>query len=232
MKKFYEGVLSATCCAALLITTQAKAIDLTDLDAKQGYSIGYQLGGDFKAKEISINPEALLAGVADAMSGHTPPALSQDQMAQVLMDLRKRVDEKRRALVQKAVEENKAAEVKFLVENGAKEGVTTLPSGLQYKIVKEGDGPKPSATSSVTVNYRGTLPDGSEFDSSYKSGKPASFPVNRVIAGWTEALQLMQVGSKWTLYVPAALAYGERGAAPMIGPNQLLIFEVELLSIE
>lgn len=231
MKNFLKAVVTATSCVVVLSTVEASAIDLTDVAAKQGYSIGYQLGGDFRAKEIVISPEALATGVADAMAGSSP-SLTQEQMSQVLMELQKRVEEKRKAMFQKIAEDNKAAEKIFLAENGSKEGVVVLPSGLQYKIVKKGEGQKPSATASVTVNYRGTLPDGTEFDSSYKREKPATFPVNRVISGWTEALQLMPVGSKWILYVPAALGYGERGSAPKIGPNQALVFEVELLAVE
>ena len=127
---------------------------------------------------------------------------------------------------------NKKEGTAFLAANKAKQGVTTLPSGLQYKIEKEGTGPKPAASDTVVCNYRGTLIDGKEFDSSYKRGQPASFPVSGVIKGWTEALQLMPVGSKWDLYVPAELAYGDRGAGPDIGPGATLIFEVELLSIQ
>lgn len=119
----------------------------------------------------------------------------------------------------------------FLQTNKAKPGVVTLPDGLQYKVIKQGTGPTPTANDTVTVNYKGTLIDGTEFDSSYKRHEPASFPVNAVIPGWTEALQLMKVGAVWELYIPAALAYGERGAPPAIGPNQTLIFQVELLSI-
>ena len=121
---------------------------------------------------------------------------------------------------------------KFLMENKAKEGVKTLPSGLQYKVIKDGDGKTPTLTDTVSTHYRGTLLDGSEFDSSYKRNKPAEFPVSGVIKGWTEALQLMKEGAKWTLYVPAKLAYGERGFPPVIGPNETLIFEIELLKVK
>ena len=127
---------------------------------------------------------------------------------------------------------NKTEGETFLAANKNKEGVVTLPSGLQYKILKAGTGPKPTASDSVVCNYRGTLVNGTEFDSSYKRGQPATFPVNGVIKGWTEALQLMPVGSKWQLFIPAQLAYGERGAGPDIGPNATLIFEIELLSIQ
>ena len=130
------------------------------------------------------------------------------------------------------MEPNKKAGDAFLAANKTKEGVVTLPSGLQYKILKEGTGPKPTPADSVVCNYRGTLIDGKEFDSSYKRGQPATFPVGQVIKGWTEALQLMPVGSKWQLFVPADLAYGDRGAGPDIGPGSTLIFEVELISIK
>jgi FKBP-type peptidyl-prolyl cis-trans isomerase FklB len=138
---------------------------------------------------------------------------------------------KREQAGKEAGAKNKVEGEAFLAENGKKEGVVTLPDGLQYKILKEGDGAKPKATDTVTVHYRGTLISGTEFDSSYKRKEPVSFPVNGVIAGWTEALQLMKVGSKWQLFIPSTLAYGERGAGPDLGPNATLIFEVELISI-
>jgi FKBP-type peptidyl-prolyl cis-trans isomerase len=150
-------------------------------------------------------------------------------MTTLQADVRRKQEEK----MQAATEVNKKEGEAFLAANKNKEGVVTLPSGLQYKILKEGAGPKPTATDSVVCNYRGTLLDGTEFDSSYKRGQPVTFPVNRVIKGWTEALQLMPVGSKWQLFVPAELAYGPRGGAGgAIGPNATLIFEVELISIE
>lgn len=128
-------------------------------------------------------------------------------------------------------DKNKTAGDAFLAANKLKPGVVTLPDGLQYKVIKDGTGPKPTASDTVKVNYAGTLIDGTEFDSSYKRGQPASFPVNGVIPGWTEALQLMKVGSTWELYIPASLAYGANGAPPIIGPNQTLIFKVELLDV-
>lgn len=231
MRNLWMAVLVVVGSVGVVGAGSARAMDLPEQSDKQGYSIGYQLGADFKAKEIVINPDALLAGIKDATAG-AEAALTQEQMHQVMADLQKQVEEKRRAQLLKDAEVNKLAGEKFLAENGAKEGVVTLESGLQYKIITAGEGAKPTATSSVNVNYRGTLLDGTEFDSSYKRGKAVTFPVNRVIPGWTEALQLMPVGSKWQLYIPAALAYGERGSAPKIGPNQTLIFEVELLSIQ
>jgi FKBP-type peptidyl-prolyl cis-trans isomerase FklB len=140
--------------------------------------------------------------------------------------------EKQQAKMQVAGDANKKEGEAFLADNKSKEGVVALPSGLQYKVLKEGNGPKPTATDSVVCNYRGTLINGTEFDSSTKHGGPATFPVNGVIKGWTEALQLMPVGSKWQLFVPSDLAYAERGAGADIGPNATLIFEVELVSIQ
>jgi len=139
---------------------------------------------------------------------------------------------KQQAKATEASDTNKQVGQKFLAANKAKEGVVTLPSGLQYKIIKQGDGPKPTASDTVVTNYRGTLIDGTEFDSSYKRGEPATFPVGQVIKGWTEALQLMPVGSKWQLYIPSDLAYGERSPGGEIGPNSTLIFDIELLSIQ
>jgi FKBP-type peptidyl-prolyl cis-trans isomerase FklB len=149
-------------------------------------------------------------------------------MTALQADMRKKQGEK----MQQLAETNKKAGEDFLAANKAKEGVVTLPSGLQYKILTAGNGPKPVVTDSVVCNYKGTLLDNTEFDSSYKRGQPATFPVGQVIKGWTEALQLMPVGSKWQLFIPSDLAYGPRGSAPTIGPNSTLIFEVELLSIK
>jgi FKBP-type peptidyl-prolyl cis-trans isomerase FklB len=148
------------------------------------------------------------------------------------MQLQEETRKKQAEKAQQMGAANKTEGETFLAANKNKEGVITLPSGLQYKILQAGTGPKPAATDSVVCNYRGTLINGTEFDSSYKRGQPATFPVNGVIKGWTEALQLMPVGSKWQLFVPAQLAYGDRGAGADIGPNATLIFEVELLSIQ
>ena len=148
------------------------------------------------------------------------------------MEVQKQMQAKQQEKLKEAGDANKKEGEAFLAANKGKEGVVILPSGLQYKILKEGAGPKPTASDSVVCNYRGTLINGAEFDSSYKRGQPATFPVSGVIKGWTEALQLMAVGSKWQLFIPSELAYGERGAGADIGPSSTLIFEVELLSIE
>jgi FKBP-type peptidyl-prolyl cis-trans isomerase FklB len=139
---------------------------------------------------------------------------------------------KQQELAKMAGEKNQKEGEAFLAENKKKEGVITLPSGLQYKVIKAGSGNKPKATDTVTVHYQGTLVNGTEFDSSYRRGQPVSFPVNGVIPGWTEALQLMEAGAKWQIVIPSNLAYGDRGAGPQIGPNATLIFEIELISIQ
>ncbi len=231
MRKIGLAVLVAVLVCTTATAAETKKVDLTTKAAKQGYAIGYQLGSDFKAKSIEVDTQAMAAGVTAAMKA-TTPEMKPEEIHAVLSDVQKQVDAARREAFMKKAEENKKDGEKFLAENGKKAGVTTLPSGLQYKIIKKGDGPKPTATSKVTVNYRGTLPDGTEFDNSYKRGQPVTFQVDRVVKGWTEALQLMPTGSKWMLYLPASLAYGERGAPPRIGPNQVLVFEVELLKID
>jgi FKBP-type peptidyl-prolyl cis-trans isomerase FklB len=231
MRNSLVVLIGLFCCFGFYFAEEVKAVELTAQADKQGYSIGYQLGADFLAKKIQVNPESLAAGMKEAMAG-AEPSIDKEQMRVVLAELQKQVEETRRLQFNKLADDNKLAGEKFLAENRAKEGVTTLASGLQYKIIKAGEGKTPTADSKVTVNYRGALVDGTEFDSSYQRGQAATFPVNRVIAGWTEALQLMPVGSKWLLYVPSAIGYGERGNPPRIGPNQALVFEVELLSFE
>jgi FKBP-type peptidyl-prolyl cis-trans isomerase FklB len=167
----------------------------------------------------------------DALAGGKM-LLSEEEERAVLTELQADMRKKQQEKMQQAAEANKKEGDAFLTANKGKDGVVTLPSGLQYKIITSGTGPKPSASDSVVCNYRGTLIDGKEFDSSYKRGQPATFPVSGVIKGWTEALQLMPVGSKWQLFVPSDLAYGERGQGGDIGPNATLVFEVELISIE
>jgi FKBP-type peptidyl-prolyl cis-trans isomerase len=198
---------------------------------KISYSVGYQVGGDFKRQGVELNPKLFLKGVQDAMSG-AKPQMTPQEMNQTLVDLKKKIvaDERkdRQAKAQKALAEGEA----FLAANGKKEGVVTLPTGLQYKVVREGSGASPKATDNVTVNYRGTLVDGTEFDSSYKRNKPAAFRVDRVIPGWTQALTMMKTGAKWQLFIPAKLGYGEHGAGTKIPPGSTLIFDVELVSVQ
>jgi FKBP-type peptidyl-prolyl cis-trans isomerase len=202
----------------------------TDKD-KASYAIGVNIGKQMRKDTVDVDPVIISRGMKDAIAGGKL-LLTDDEMKIALTKLSGELRAKQEAAMQKAGEANKKAGDDFLAQNKTKEGVVALPDGLQYKILKQGTGPKPTASDSVVCNYRGTLLDGIEFDSSYKRGQPATFPVSGVIKGWTEAVQLMPVGSKWQLFLPADLAYGNRGAGPDIGPNATLIFEVELLSIQ
>ena len=208
---------------------QASSAQLKDLKDKVSYSIGLNIGFNFKKQNVDLNTDALLAGVKDALSGK-PPLLTEAQVRETMTTFSKEMADKQHQVGEK----NKAEGEKFLAENKNKPGVKTTASGLQYQVIdgKEGSGPSPGAGDTVTVNYRGTLIDGTEFDSSYKRGEPATFPVSGVIKGWTEALQMMKKGAKYKLFIPANLAYGERAMPPDIGANSTLIFEVELLDIK
>jgi FKBP-type peptidyl-prolyl cis-trans isomerase FklB len=198
---------------------------------KVSYAIGVNIGKSMRKDTVDIDPAIFSRGMKDALAGGKL-LLTDDEMKAALTKLQSDLRSKQEEAMQKAGEINKKTGEDFLAQNKTKEGVVALPDGLQYKILKEGTGPKPTATDTVVCNYRGTLIDGTEFDSSYKRGQPATFPVSGVIKGWTEAVQLMPVGSKWQVFLPADLAYGNRGAGQDIGPNATLIFEVELLSIQ
>jgi len=200
-------------------------------EAKTAYALGAQIGQSLKRMGVEIDFDGFVKGMKDSL-GEGPLALSEDEMRNLQMEFRKNAAAKQQEQMQKDAEENLAKQKEYMDANGKKEGVVTLPSGLQYRVITEGTGAIPTATDQVKVNYRGTLVDGTEFDSSYSRGEPATFPVRGVIPGWTEALQLMPVGSKWELVIPGDLAYGMRGGAGgKIGPNAMLIFEVELLDI-
>lgn len=194
------------------------------------YAIGMTLGHNFQAQGVDVDPAMLLRGIKDQQGGTT--LLTPQEMHETLMEFQKTLVEKQRQMREEAAATNKIAGEKFLAGNKTKPGVVTLPDGLQYLVITNGDGAKPVPGDIVTVNYRGTLVDGKEFDSSYSRGKPAQFPVTGVIPGWTEALTNMNVGSKWEIFVPSDLAYGPAGRPPVIMPNSTLIFEVELLSTE
>jgi FKBP-type peptidyl-prolyl cis-trans isomerase FklB len=214
------------------VAKKPTVLTLTTQKQKASYAIGLNIGKSMHKDSVDVDPNILLRGMKDGLAGNKP-LLTDDEaraaMVALQADLRKKGEEK--MLIQG--EANKKEGDAFLAENKSKEGVVTLPSGLQYKILKEGTGPKPAATDSVVCNYKGTLLDNTEFDSSYKRGQPATFPVSGVIKGWTEALQLMPVGSKWQLFIPPDLAYGTRGGpGGGIGPNATLVFEVELMSIQ
>lgn len=197
--------------------------------AKASYAIGFQFGGQLKRAGADIDQASFLKGMDDAMKGN-PSAYTDEELKAAMEGFRQAATKKMQEEMKKKSEDNAAAEQAFLAENAKKEGVVSLPSGLQYKIITEGTGKTPVATDRVKVNYKGTLLDGTEFDSSYARQRPAEFQVDKVIPGWTEGLQLMKEGSKWELYIPSKLAYGPQGP-PKIGPNAMLIFEVELLEV-
>jgi FKBP-type peptidyl-prolyl cis-trans isomerase FklB len=218
----------------LLLAGQVNAAEnpvLKSQKDKISYIIGVDLGTNFRKQEIVIDPDILVRGVNDGISD-AKPLLSEQEVRDTLAGFQAEMTAKQMELAQKRGAKNKKEGEAFLAENQKKEGVKTLPSGLQYKIMKPGAGTSPKLTDEVTVHYIGTLIDGTEFDSSARRGKPETLPVNGVIPGWTEALQLMQVGAKWQLFVPSNLAYAERGAGREIGPNAVIIFEIELISIQ
>jgi FKBP-type peptidyl-prolyl cis-trans isomerase FklB len=223
---------STTAKKAPVTTRSTTALALKTQKDKASYALGMKIGSDLRKQGVnaSVDPAVAARGFKDALAG-TKSQLTDDEVRAALTQLQSQVRDKQMA---KAHEEGGAAHKageEFLAANKGKEGVVTLPSGMQYKILTAGSGPKPTASDTVSCNYKGTLLNGKEFDSSYKRGHPETFPVGGVIKGWTEALLLMPVGSKWQLFIPADLAYGDRGAGGDIGPGETLIFEVELLSI-
>ncbi len=226
--------LAAVAAVGLMVSSTMATANVTSLKNdtdKLSYSIGSDLGKNFKRQSIDINPTVMAQGISDAM-GHGKPLLTDDQMKEVLTKFQKDIMAKRATEMGKKSAENLAVGTKFLTENKAKEGVVALPSGLQYKIIKNGTGAKPTKEDTVTVEYTGHLISGEVFDSTEKTGKPATFKLSQVIPGWTEALQLMPAGSTWEIYVPATLAYGDRSVGGPIGPNETLIFNIHLISVE
>ncbi len=209
----------------------AEKVELKDQKAKISYVIGLSVGKNFKQQTIDIDLDTFARGFQDGLSGGDP-SLSEAEMREVMTGFQTELKTRQEEKTKQAAEKNKKEGGAFLAENKKKDGVVTLPSGLQYKILQEGTGPSPQLSDTVVTHYRGTLIDGTEFDSSSKQGQPATFRLDGVIKGWTEALQLMKVGSKWQLFIPSDLAYGERGAGSVIGPNSALIFDIELVSIE
>jgi len=207
------------------------SLELKTEKDKASYALGMNIGQGLKKQTDNLDPAIVQRGMKDALSGNKM-LMTEDEAKSAWTTFQVSMRKKQEQEALQLADTNKKEGDAFLAENKTKTGVVTLPSGLQYKILTEGTGPKPAATDSVVCNYKGTLLDGTEFDSSAKHGGPATFPVSGVIKGWTEALQLMAVGSKWELFVPADLAYGQRGAGAGIGPNSTLIFEVELVSIK
>ena len=235
----------AVALCLVLVAGQARAagdVGIKTEKQKLSYSIGVNAGHSMKeslkTQSIDVDPVVLLKGLNDGITD-AKQQMGEEEMKKILEDLQKTLMAKQQEQAAKQQEQAKVVSEKnkkdgdaFLAANKKKDGVITMPSGLQYKVLVAGKGKSPKATDTVTVNYKGTLIDGTEFDSSYKRGKPASFPLNQVIPGWTEAVQLMKEGAKWELYIPSSLAYGERGAGANIGGNATLIFEIELLSIK
>jgi FKBP-type peptidyl-prolyl cis-trans isomerase FklB len=222
-------ILLAAFCSALfsMPLLAEEAVKIEDENARINYSVGFQVGGDFRRQGIELDPEVVAKGVEDALSGNTP-LLTPAEMRKELTGLQRRASARQRARAEQAAEAQRQAGRAFLEANKTKKGVQTTASGLQYKIIRKGSGRSPSGQDSVRVHYRGTRVDGTEFDSSYKRGTPAEFRLDRVIKGWTEGLQLMKEGAMYELYIPPELAYGNRGRLA----NQMLIFEIELLEVK
>lgn len=211
-------------------STAPAEVALEDTNQRLSYGIAYGLGQRMAADSVPMDVPAFTAGLQDALDG-AEPRMTEEEIQQEMMAYQQRAMEEQQALAAAAAEANQAAAEAFLAENAAREGVVVTESGLQYEVIEAGEGASPGPEDTVEVHYRGTLVDGTEFDSSYARGETVSFGVGQVIAGWTEALQLMAPGAKWNLYIPADLAYGPGGAGNLIGPNAALVFEVELISV-
>lgn len=226
MKKLFAVLILLSILPAVVLASG----ELTTDQEKLGYAIGMNIGMNMKQQQLEVDPEQLAAGLLASLKGDET-VLSTEEMAQILTEFQqKKQMEQMAAMAAEAAKNEKLAQ-QYLENNAKQDGVVTLESGLQYKVLVEGNGATPTAESTVQVHYRGTLVDGTEFDSSYQRGEPVSFPVNGVIPGWTEALQLMKEGDKWQLVIPPQLAYAEQGAPPVIPPNSALVFEVELLKV-
>ena len=227
-------ILLLTCACLILMSCQGNTqqqVSLKSTKDSVSYSLGMDIGKNMKAQKLDVDAAIIAKGMQDYIDS-THLMLTPDQSTQVLTAWRMELMKKQQAEAAVKGEQAKKDGEKFLAENGKKEGVKTTASGLQYKVDKMGTGPKPTADQTVTINYKGTLLDGTEFDNSFKRGEPTTYPVNRFAPGFAEGLQLMPVGSKFTLYIPSALAYGEQGAGQVIPPNATLIFEIDLLDIK
>lgn len=230
--------MKALCVAVLAIgcigcqSPGDKPVKLESKKDKVSYSIGLNVGNSLKKDSIAIAPEAFLRGVIDAGADSAHRLMSEKEVGETMMAFQEEMRAKQAEMVKEAGEKGRVAGEAYLAANAKKPGVVTLPSGLQYRVITEGKGKMPKATSTVTANYVGKLIDGTEFDSSFKRGSPSTFPVNRMIKGWIEALPLMKEGSKWELVIPPSLAWGEAGAGGVIPPNATVIFEVELLAVK
>ena len=237
-----KKLLTSTTCLLLLFTASQVVAQESlpvaqpqaqKLDAQQySYAIGLDLGKNFQQMDVQLDPQSLLAGLQAGLSGgKVKPQFDQQTLAAAMQQLQMHMQQKARTRQESQAKMNKQKGEEFLAQNGQLEGVKVTSSGLQYKVIESGDGATPGPTDVVSCNYRGTLIDGTEFDASAKHGGPAQFPVNRVIPGWTEALQMMKVGDKWQLFIPADLAYGDNPPGPPIQAGSTLIFDIELLGI-
>jgi len=212
---------------AVLMCAAVEAADLKTNKEKYSYAIGFQIGSNLKRENAQVDVEAIKQGIQDVLSG-AKLKVSMEDMQAAVMEEQKHLQAERQARGEKA----KADGAAFLEKNKKEKGITVLPSGIQYKVIKEGKGEKPKPTDTIVANYRGALINGTEFDSSYKRGQPAVFGVNKVIKGWQEVLPLMPTGSTWKVFIPSDLAYGEHGAGASIGPNETLVFDIELIEIK
>ncbi len=231
MKYPANAGLAALLLMAFSACGGGSSVNMESFESRSSYAVGIDLGSNLEQNGVELDLDAFLQGISDALEGREPQ-MSAGEIREALMQLSEQMQANQEERLAAAAEQNAAEGQAYLEANAQKESVVTTESGLQYEVLEEGDGPKPSATDEVTVHYHGTLVDGTVFDSSVERGEPATFPLNRVIPAWTEALQLMSVGSKYRLVVPSHLGYGERGSGSNIGPNSTLIFEVELLGIE
>lgn len=230
MVGFVAGAIVLTGCNKETASTEPATVELDTVEKKVSYIVGYNMANQAKANDFPLDVQAMTLALEDVTAGKEPK-LTQEEMQATMVTFQTEQQAKRAEAMNLVAETNLKEGQAFLEANAKKDGVKTTESGLQYKVITEGSGASPAAEDTVQVNYRGTLIDGTEFDSSYKRGEPISFPVSGVIPGWVEALQLMKEGGKWELYIPSELAYGPGGTSGAIGPNATLIFEVELLAI-
>jgi FKBP-type peptidyl-prolyl cis-trans isomerase len=228
MKKYFASAVLGLC---LVVPAVSQSAPPASFEEKISYSMGFEVGNYFKGAGGDIQRDFLIKGIEDAYEG-AAPALTREEMVAIQKEFAQKMQAEQMAKMEQMKSQNKAVGVKFLEENTKKEGVIVTESGLQYQVLKQGEGDNAKPTDTVKVEYVGTLIDGTEFDSTVQHGEPAQFQVDKVIKGWGEALQLMNVGTKLHLVIPSELAYGEQGAAPKIQPNSVLVFDVELVSIE
>lgn len=225
------ATLSLCCLSHSAWSENNKAEKLDNKKDKISYSIGMDVGKSIQKQKIDINPDFFITGLKDGLANKYS-MMTEDEVRQTLLAIQTEILERQNTEMKAMASKNLTDGEKFLADNKKHKGIITLPSGLQYRVIKDGTGESPKATDTVTTHYRGKLIDGTEFDSSYSRGEPARFAVNAVIPGWTEALQIMKPGAKWELFIPPKLAYGENGIGQIIGPNSTLIFEVELMSVD